>query len=463
MMLQPAFYFSRRTAGVQPLNQPAAGQKGQLIRGIGLIGGSLIVLNGMIGAGIFATPSQVAASAGVLSPWLYLGAGVLFTSVVLTFAELSSYFRISGGPALYATKAFGPLIGFSTGWIYFVSRAASIAANSHVMAYFLGKVWPWFDSDPDRIDIGQVVVVVVVIGTITLANVVGVKGGVRALGFFTVFKLVPLLIMILLGLQYVTPDILFPEVLPTINDLGGTTLLLIYAYLGFEQVLIPAGETSKPKETIPNALVFTMIATGLLYFLIVLVYVSVLGDAAAQGGDLVDVGRKLAGPIGAIAITITAVFSIGGNLSSSMLATPRITMALADHRLLPRWFGHINEKYSSPANSIMFLGGMALILALSGSFVVLAVATTLTRLIIYVVCIAALPVIKGKADRTTIERAYRIKGGYTIPLVGLALCLWMITFSTAKSWMLVGILLVVGLGIYQGEQWRIKKQHAGAG
>ena len=439
------------------MNQPAAGQKGQLIRGIGLIGGALIVLNGMIGAGIFALPSAVAASAGVLSPWLFLGAGMLFTSVVLTFAELSSYFRISGGPALYATKAFGPLTGFSTGWIYFVSRAASVAANSHVMAIFLGAVWPWFDTGT-----GHVVVVVVVIVSITLANVVGVKGGVRALAFFTFFKLVPLLIMILLGLQYVTPEVMFPSSLPTIDDLGGTTLLLIYAYIGFEQVLIPAGETSKPKETIPNALVFTMIATGLLYFLIVLVYISVLGDAAA-GGTLVDVGFKLAGPLGAIAITLTAVFSIGGNLSSSMLATPRLTQSLADHRLLPQWFGHINEKYSSPANSIMFLGGMSLILALSGSFVVLAVATTLTRLIVYVVCIVALPVIKGNADIKTIERAYRIKGGYTIPLIGLALCLWMISFSEAKSWILVGILLVVGLVIYSLEQLRIKKQNAATG
>jgi amino acid transporter len=326
------------------------------------------------------------------------------------------------------------------------------------MAIFLGEVWPWFDTAA-----GHVVVVVVVIGALTMANVVGVKGGVRALGFFTFFKLVPLLVMILLGLQYVTPEVMFPSNVPTIDDLGGTTLLLIYAYLGFEQVLIPAGETTKPKETIPNALVLTMIVTGLLYFLIVLVYISVMGDAAAEGATLVDVGRKLAGPFGAIAITLAAVFSIGGNLSSSMLATPRLAQSLADDRLLPRWFGHVSEKYSSPANSIMFLGGMALILALSGSFVLLAVATTLTRLIVYVVCIAALPVIKGKADSATIESSYRIKGGYTIPLIGVVLCLWMISFSGAKSWLLVGILLVVGLVIYSLEQLRIKKQNAATG
>jgi amino acid transporter len=440
------------------MNQTVAGQKGQLIRGIGMMGGVLLVLNGMIGAGIFALPSAVAARAGILSPWLFLGAGVLIITVVLTLAELSSYFRISGGPALYATKAFGPLTGFSTGWLYFVSRAAAVAANSHVMAKFLGALVPWFDTDT-----GHAVVVVVVIGTLTLVNVLGIKGGVRALTFFTFFKLVPLLIMILLGLQYVTPDILFPSNLPTIDDLGGTTLLLIYAFVGFEQVLIPAGETAKPKETIPNALVFTMIATGILYFLIVLVFISVLSDSAAEGAGLVDVGRKLAGPVGAVVISVTAIFSIAGNLSGTMLAIPRLTMSLADHRLLPRWFGHINEKFSSPANSIMFLGGVAMALGLSGSFVFLATATSLTRLIVYVVCIASLPVIKGRADPVAIERAYRIKGGYTIPLIALVICSWMISHSSADAWMLTGILLIAGLVIYWLEQLRIKKQKAGTG
>ena len=101
-------------------------------------------------AGIFAMPSVVAARAGVLSPWLFLAVAVLFITVVLTFAELSSYFRISGGPVLYATRAFGPLTGFSTGWIYYVSRVAAVAANSNVMAVYLATMWPWFGVDPGR-------------------------------------------------------------------------------------------------------------------------------------------------------------------------------------------------------------------------------------------------------------------------------------------------------------------------
>ena len=94
----------------------------QLRRDIGFFGAAFLVLNAMIGAGIFALPGKVAVSAGLLSPWLFLVVGIVFLAVVLTFAELASYFRDSGGPVLYATYAFGPLAGFGTGWILFLSR-----------------------------------------------------------------------------------------------------------------------------------------------------------------------------------------------------------------------------------------------------------------------------------------------------------------------------------------------------
>ena len=426
-------------------------QKAHLVRGIGMIGGALIVLNGMIGAGIFALPSEVALRAGVLSPWLFLGAGLLIIAVVLTMAELASYFRESGGPALYATRAFWSLTGFSTGWLYYVSRASAIAANSHVMARYLGTLWPWFDTDA-----GHAAVILFVCGALTLVNVYGVKGGMRTLAFFSFFKLVPLLILVLLGLQYVSPDVLFPENLPSIDDLGGTTLLLIYAFVGFESVLITAGETNKPRATIPSALVRTVIFTGVLYFLISLVYVSIL-PSDTVGGSLFDVGRKLAGPAGAIAITLTAVFSIGGNLTGTMLAVPRLTLSLSEHRLLPQWFGRIHEKYATPANSIFFLGGLSAALALSGSFVRLAVAASLTRLITYAVCIAALPVIKRRASSEERQRAYGLKGGYTIPIIAFGLCVWMASHSSLESWKFVAGLLAVGLVLFWIERQGTRK------
>jgi APA family basic amino acid/polyamine antiporter len=421
----------------------AHSQKGHLLRGIGFAGLAVLVLNSVIGAGIFALPAAISARAGILSPWLFLVIGVLVISVVLTFAELSSYFKNSGGPVLFTTRAFGPLVGFSTGWILFISRMTAFAANTTVMAIYLGAVWPWFAEG-----IGRTLLIVTVVGALTFANYRGVKDGVRTMAVITFFKLAPIVLLIVLGLQHVSGDTLFPTSLPTIDDLGGTTLLLIYAFVGFESATIISGETKNPKQTMPRALVATVVATGLLYFLIVLVYISVLPGAGDSGATLIDVGRELMGPTGVVLITLAAFFSIGGNLSSIMLAIPRLTYALAEERLLPKWFGKVHEKYSTPSNSILLLGGLGLVFALSGSFVWLAAASSLTRLISYVLCIGALPVIRKKATAEERQEAYTLKGGYTIPLIALLLCLWIGIQSELRSWLVTGGLLVVGLILY---------------
>jgi amino acid transporter len=185
-----------------------------------------------------------------------------------------------------------------------------------------------------------------------------------------------------------------------------------------------------------------------LYFLIVLVYVSVLPGAGADGATLVDVGRKLAGPVGAIVITAAAVASIGGNLASNMLTVPRLTFALAEQHLLPRWFGRVHEKYATPGNSILFLGALSLVFALSGSFTWLAAASSLTRLIVYVLCIVALPIVSRRANEEERAHAFRLEGGYTIPLLALVLCLWIALQSTRDSWEITGALLIAGLLLY---------------
>ena len=394
----------------------------------------------MVGSGIFALPPVIAANAGNLSPWLFVATSVLFMTVVLTFAELASFFRESGGPVLYATAAFGPLVGFSTGWMYYISRAVALAANARVMQIYLGALWPWFNSD-----LGQLVVVITIIGGLTLINVYGVRNGIRTLGYFTVLKVVPLLVMILLGLQYFSAETLLPTASDSVDDPGGTVLLLLYAFIGFETVLITAGETEKPRSTLPKMLILMVIATGVFYCLIMAVYNSVLPGSTDPDATLIDVGRELAGPVGVFAITLTAIFSIGGSLSSMMLAGPRLTFALAENRLLPDWFGRIHARFSTPANSVMFLGGLAFLIAVSGSFVKLAIATSLARLIAFIVCIAALPVIRNRADADAVARSFRIWGGYTIPASAFVLCVWVVSKSPPDSWLIVGGLLVLGL------------------
>ncbi len=424
----------------------------QLRRDIGFFGAAFLVLNAMIGAGIFALPGKVAVNAGMLSPWLFLAVGVVFLAVVLSFAELASYFRESGGPVLYASYAFGPLAGFGTGWILFLSRMTAFAANANVMAIYLGSLFPWFAAGAGR----ATVISVLTLG-LTYANILGVRDGVRTMGVFTLFKVLPLVLLVLLGLQHVTAGTLIPSASAVIGDLGGTTLLLIYAYVGFESMAVTAGETAEPRRTLPRALVRTVIGTGILYFLIVLVFIAVIPADTYADATLVDVGRMLAGPAGAVAITLAAVFSIGGNLAGTMIAAPRLIFALGEHRLLPAWFGHIHPKYATPDNSILVMGGLALLMALTGSFVELAVASSLSRMLSYILCIAALPVIRNRASDEMRARAYRIRGGYTLPLAGLAICLWLTAQANADNWRTVGMLLAVGFVLYALERRFLKR------
>ncbi len=184
-------------------------------RDIGIFGASFLALNAMIGAGIFALPGKIAVNAGLLTPWLFLVVGVLFLAIVLCFAELSSYYRGTGGPVLYANDAFGPLAGFSTGWAIYLSRVTAFAANANVMAIYLASLHDVFAGT-----LARTAIIVIVTGGLTWANVAGVRDGVRTMAVFTFLKVTPLLLMILFGLQYVTGSTLLPAAPLEITEPG---------------------------------------------------------------------------------------------------------------------------------------------------------------------------------------------------------------------------------------------------
>ena len=419
----------------------------RLRRDIKFFGAALLVLNGLIGSGIFALPGKVAVYAGLMSPWLFLIIGFVFLAVVLTFAELSSYFDRSGGPVIYATQAFGPLAGFSTGWVLFISRMTAFAANAGVMVTYLGSLWDVFDGG-----LGRMLVLGLFILGLTWANVIGVKDGVRTMAVFSVMKVVPLLLLVLFGLQHVTSATLIPGESLFFEGVGNTSLLLIYAYVGFETMAVTAGETSSPKRTLPRALVRTVIGTGILYFLIVLVFISVVPASDYDSANLVDVGRALAGPIGALVITLTTIFSIGGNCAGAMISAPRLIYSLAEHGQLPKWFSRVHERYGTPHHSILVMGGLSLAFALTSNFVELAITSSLSRLLAYILSIASLPAVRRNADEETRRNAYRIKGGYTVPVIGLGICIWLATHATARDWQTIALLLAIGFVLYFTER-----------
>lgn len=418
----------------------------RLKRDIGLIGAALLVMNGLIGSGIFAVPGVVAANAGLYSPWLFLVVGLLFLSIVLVFAELASYYETTGGPVLYAREAFGPFAGFGTGWAIYLSRVTAFAANANVLATYSAELVPALGDE-----LSQGLIIALVTLGLTWANYAGVKDGVRTMGILSVLKLLPLLLLVVLGLQEVTGATLIPPAPFSIEELGATTLVLIYAYVGFETVAVTAGETAQPQRNLPRALVGSVAAIGVLYFLIVLVFVSVIPADLYAESTLSDVGRALAGPIGGIVIALTAVFSIAGNLAGSMLSAPRLVFAMAEQKSLPAFLAKVHPTHATPHTCILLSGAIALLLGLSGTFVVLAVASSVVRLLGYVICIASLPVIRNRMR--DVPGSFRLPGGYLVPIIALGICLWLIAQSQLESWIVVGVLLALGGILYTVETY----------
>jgi len=412
-----------------------------LNREIGQLGFAAIALNGVIGAGIFALPAVAAAKSGNFSPWLFLVCAVLIMSVVLCFARAASFFRDTGGPIQYAGLAFGPFAGFQTGWLVYIGRLAAIGANISLMVTYAGWFWT-----PLASGMGHQVAVTVAFILLAVFNIIGVRQSMNVVFLFSALKLIPLFLLILLGLSHIEPGLLIQAKLPVTGTLGETILVLLYAFVGFESAVVPAGEARNPRKDIPRAITFTVLTITGVYFLIQIISVSVLPELASSKTPLADVAEILMGATGAALLTFGAVFSIGGNCSASMLSAPRMTYALAKMGSLPAWFGAVHPRTRTPLNSILFYAGLGLVLALSGSFVWLAVVSTLARLLSYILGVAALPILEKRIEKT--EDQFQLHGGYLVPFIALLLCLWLITFASMTAWLTTVAFFALGSILY---------------
>jgi len=165
-----------------------------VVRAIGRWSLAALMVNIMVGSGIFGLPSKVASLTGKQSPIAFLMAAVGIAVIAACFAEVASRFRESGGPYLYTKVAFGPLVGLQTGWLNWLSRLASSAANANLLPDYLAEFWPRM-----REPFPRGVAITLLLAVLTAINVRGVKMGTGVSNFFTVCKLVPLIVFILAG------------------------------------------------------------------------------------------------------------------------------------------------------------------------------------------------------------------------------------------------------------------------
>ncbi len=398
-------------------------------------------INDVIGSGIYLLPAAAAALLGVMSIAAILLAGMAVGLLVLCFAEAASYFDEPGGAYLYTREAFGDFIGFEVGWMTWLARVASVASLSVGFVLALSFFWPGLESGWDR-----ALVLIALLVFLAWINVIGVKEGARFAVALTIAKSIPLLLFVGIGLFAVDWTTFTQIELSITGNLGEAALLLLFAYAGFENSPACAGEYENPKRNVPFAIITMIIFVTLLYVMVQLVAVGTNPGLASAESPLADSAVIFMGAAGAILMTIGAIISIGGNTSNTTLIGPRYLFALAKDGYGPKLMGSVHPKYRTPAAAIITQTAIALILALSGSFVELALLSIIARMTTYIGTVAAVPILRKRFGHS--EQVFRLPGGPTIPILALGICAVLLASTTWFNLIAGAVALIVGWGIY---------------
>jgi APA family basic amino acid/polyamine antiporter len=386
-----------------------------LVRAIGRWSLAALVVNSIIGSGIFGLPATVAGLLGKRSVLAVLIAGAAIGVIMACYAEVASQFSEAGGPYLYARTAFGRLIGILVGWMLYLAQTAAPAANANLFVIYLAEFWPAAKEPWPRF-----VILTLLVGFLALINALGARQGTVVSNVFTVAKILPLLMVVLAGAAV---TIFHPAPWGGAGALPASAwmkamVLLVFAYGGFESALAPMSEAKNPVQDAVFALFVALIACTTIYVLVQWVVVGVLGPAATADRPLAEVARVTMGNRGARLVAIGALISVYGYLSAKMLGMPRLTFALAKAGDLPHVFALVSRRFHTPWFSILFFGAVVWGLAIMGNFAWNVTLSVVARLFYYGVVCAALIALRRK--QPTAAR-FRLPAGPILAVLGIGI------------------------------------------
>ena len=389
------------------------------------------IVNGVIGSGVFGLPSAVAALTGAWSPVAVLIAGACVFLVILCFAEVGSRFDDAGGPYLYAREAFGPIVGFQVGWLLLVSRLLACAAALNILVVYLGVLAP-----PIATPAGRALTMIGAMAVATAINVTGVRMAAWTTNVFTIAKLLPLLLLITLGLPQLRGDVFASQVVAH-PDWREAVLLLVFAYGGFESMVIAASETRDPRRDTGPALIASGVIVTLIYCLLQLVIVGVLPRAGETTTPVASALRELLGTGGATLGSLAVVLSVYGWLTGFTLMMPRVLYSMAARDELPALLGRVHPRFRTPHIAIIANAIVALTMALYSSFAQAATFAAIARLTVFASTCAALIALRRRGGQAP---AFQVPGGTLVAAGGVAFSLWLLsTRNATELWILFGI------------------------
>ena len=339
-------------------------------RRLGLFSGTMAVVGGIIGGGIFRTPAAVAERAGgtglTLAVWLAGGAVAL--AGAFCFGELGARRPRAGGGYVYLRETWGPLTAFLYGWtLLLVIATGAIAAVAVMFADYLLALL----GLSSRLTLPVAVAAIVLLSGV---NYLGVRPGALTQNVFTLLKLAALAALIGTGLLFAAPA---PASAPApmresgvVLAFGAALVPVLFTCGGWQQTNFIAEEIVDPERTLPRALLLGVLVVVGVYLAANLAYLRVLGldGLARSAAPAAEVMERVLGPGGAVLIAGGIAASTFGFLNLVILVTPRVFQAMAaDGVFFPR-LARIHPQYRTPGAAILVQAVWAILLTLSGSF-----------------------------------------------------------------------------------------------
>lgn len=385
---------------------------GQLVRAVGFWGLVAFCINAVVASGIYLIPSEAYEMLGPFSLWAPVLLALPVFILVLNFAEAASHFTQAGGIYLYVKTAFGDFVGFETGWMNALARLTSLAALANGLVLAVAVFAPAVNEGFTRA--AFLAVLLLLFG---VTHAVGIRIGAGAIYGMTIGKLVPLLVLVAAALIiFLHNPIPGSFDLPAIeSDWSDALLLFLFAYAGFENIGVPAAEYKNPRRELPLALLVGILSIAVLYVLVQFAALSAVPDLSGSGAPLADAARVLMGTAGAVLLSVGAVVSISGANLGTVLEGSRLIFALFEGRRPYRLIAWIRPRFRTPIVAIAILVGLAIPLAIVGSFVELALLSAVARLTTYLLGCAAVPRLRKLSTRS----GFRIPGGLLVPILGV--------------------------------------------
>ena len=343
-------------------------QASSLRRELGLFSAALLVVGGIIGSGIFFTPTETARAlptAGLVFLVWAVG-GVVALAGALTYAELGAMMPDAGGAYVYIREAFGKLPAFLYGWMALLSIGTGALAA--VALGFAGYAGRFVDLTPLG---GPTVVAAATIAVLTATNYFGIKPGALVQNVFAVAKIAALAALILGGFALWAKIGAPPPVANApapraslASGLAAAFVAVLFTIGGWQQMNMVAGEIRDPARTIPRALALGIAIVIACYLGANAVYLHALGrdGLAASSAVAADTATRLVGTVGATLISVAAMLSILGFVNVVILATPRIFFAMAKDGVFLQAAARVHPRFGSPHVSVVIMGVWAIAL-----------------------------------------------------------------------------------------------------